>query len=57
MDFNLKNNYYAVTGAGNGIGRAVSILLVKNGAKVIGIDKDKNSLFNLKKKTAKKFYN
>ena len=41
MDFNFKNNYYAVTGAGNGIGRAVSILLVKNGAKVIGIDKDK----------------
>tara|TARA_B100000401_G_scaffold371682_1_gene270738 strand:+ start:996 stop:1742 length:747 start_codon:yes stop_codon:yes gene_type:complete len=55
MDFNLKNNYYAVTGAGNGIGRAVSILLVKNGAKVIGIDKDKNSLFNLKKKLQKNF--
>ena len=55
MNFNLKNNIFAVTGAGNGIGRAVSILLIKNGAKVIGIDKNKNSLFKLKKKIQKNF--
>ena len=55
MNFNLKNNIFAATGAGNGIGRAVSILLIKNGAKVIGIDKNKNSLFKLKKKIQKNF--
>ena len=55
MNFNLKNNIFVVTGAGNGIGRAVSILLIKNGAKVIVIDKNKNSLFKLKKKIQKNF--
>ena len=50
MDFSFKNKYIAVTGAGNGIGRAVSILLAEQNATVIGIDKNKSSLQKLKKK-------
>ena len=53
MDFDLKNKFIAVTGAGNGIGRAVSILLADYKAIVIGIDKDINSLNKLKKKINK----
>ena len=53
MQFNLKNKYIAVTGSGNGIGRAASIMLAKEGAIVIGIDKDKNSLSKLKLKLKK----
>ncbi len=53
MRFNLKNKYIAVTGSGNGIGRAASIMLAKEGAIVIGIDKDKNSLSKLKLKLKK----
>ena len=53
MRFNLKNKYIAVTGSGNGIGRADSIMLAKEGAIVIGIDKDKNSLSKLKLKLKK----
>ena len=44
MQFNLKNRCIAITGSGNGIGRAVSIMLVRQGAIVIGIDKDSNVL-------------
>ena len=56
MDFSFKNKYIAVTGAGNGIGRAVSILLAEQNATVIGIDKNKSSLQKLQKKI-KKFTN
>ncbi len=54
MDFDLKNKCIAVTGAGNGIGRAVTLLLAEQDAIVIGIDKDKSSLNKLKKKLNKK---
>jgi Dehydrogenases with different specificities (related to short-chain alcohol dehydrogenases) len=53
MDFSFKNKYIAVTGAGNGIGRAVSILLAEQNATVIGIDKNKSSLQKLQKKIKK----
>ncbi len=53
MQFNLKNRCIAITGSGNGIGRAVSIMLVRQGAIVIGIDKDSNSLKKLKLKLKK----
>jgi len=53
MEFNLKNKHIAVTGSGNGIGRAASIMLAKEGATIIGIDKEKKSLEKLKSKLKK----
>jgi len=53
MRFNLKNKYIAITGAGNGIGRAASIMLANEGAIIIGIDKDKKSMEKLKLKLKK----
>ena len=53
MEFNLKNKHIAVTGSGNGIGRAASIMLAKEGAIIIGIDKEKKSLEKLKSKLKK----
>ena len=53
MEFNLKNKNIAVTGSGNGIGRAASIMLAKEGAIIIGIDKEKKSLEKLKSKLKK----
>ena len=53
MQFNLKNKYIAITGAGNGIGRAASIMLANEGAIIIGIDKDKKSMEKLKLKLKK----
>jgi len=49
--FNKKN--IAITGAANGIGRAASILLAKEGATIIAIDKDKIALNKLKTKLKK----
>jgi len=46
LSFNTKT--IVVTGAGNGIGRAASILLANEGAKIIAIDKDLKSLKKLK---------
>ena len=46
LSFNTKT--IVVTGAGNGIGRAVSILLANEDAKIIAIDKDLKSLKKLK---------
>ena len=53
MQFNLKNKYIAITGCGNGIGRAASIMLAKEGAVIIGIDKKKESIEKLKLKLKK----
>ena len=50
MNFNLQNKIIAITGAGNGIGRAASIMLAKEGAIIIGIDKEKQSEINQKNK-------
>ncbi len=41
MKYTFKNKIIAITGAANGIGRAASILLAKEGATIIAIDKDK----------------
>ena len=46
LSFNTKTIF--VTGAGNGIGRAASILLANEGAIIIAIDKDLKSLKKLK---------
>jgi len=53
MNFNLQDKIIAVTGAGNGIGRAASIMLAKEGAIIIGIDKEKKSMEKLKLKIKK----
>ena len=53
MNFNLQNKIIAITGAGNGIGRAASIMLAKEGAIIIGIDKEKKSMEKLKLKIKK----
>ena len=53
MNFNLQNKIIVITGAGNGIGRAASIMLAKEGAIIIGIDKEKKSMEKLKLKIKK----
>ena len=53
MNFSLQNKIIAITGAGNGIGRAASIMLAKEGAIIIGIDKEKKSMEKLKLKIKK----
>ena len=53
MQFDLKNKYIAITGCGNGIGRAASIMLANEGAIIIGIDKKKDSIEKLKLKLKK----
>ena len=54
MNYSFKNKIIAITGAANGIGRAASIHLSKEGAKIIAIDKDKYSLQKLKLKLKNK---
>ena len=46
MKYSFKKKIIAVTGAANGIGRAAAILLAKEGATIIAIDKEKKSLDN-----------
>lgn len=40
MDLGLKDKYVVVTGAANGLGTAVSLALLEEGAQVIAIDKE-----------------
>ncbi|MCK6079417.1 SDR family oxidoreductase [Microbacterium sp. EYE_5] len=40
----LEGNVFAVTGAGNGMGREVTLELVRRGARVAAIDRDPNAL-------------
>ncbi len=54
MNYSFKNKIIAITGAANGIGRAASIHLAKEGAKIIAIDEDKLSLQKLKLKLKNK---
>ena len=44
----INNKVFVVTGAGSGIGRAISNALIKNGAKVAGIDLHSEGLEELK---------
>ena len=46
MNFKFQDKFIAITGAGNGIGRAASIKLSNEGANIIAIDKDKKSIIN-----------
>lgn len=48
MKFSFDKKVIAITGAANGIGRAASILLAKEGATIISIDNDLKSLNKLK---------
>lgn len=54
MNFKFQDKFIAITGAGNGIGRAASIKLSNEGANIIAIDKDKKSLNKLKLKVKSK---
>ena len=54
MNYSFKNKIIVITGAANGIGRAASIHLSKEGAKIIAIDKDNHSLQKLKLKLKNK---
>jgi len=54
MKYSLNKKTIAITGAANGIGRAATILLATEGAKIIAIDKDKKSLDKLKLKLRNK---
>ena len=54
MKYSFKKKIIAVTGAANGIGRAAAILLAKEGATIIAIDKEKKSLDKLKLKLKNK---
>ena len=53
MKYSFNKKIIAITGAANGIGRAASILLAKEGATIIAIDKDKIALNKLKTKLKK----
>ena len=54
MNYSFKDKIIAITGSANGIGRAASILLANEGAKIIAIDKDKKGLEKLKTKIKKR---
>ena len=54
MKYSFKDKIIVITGAANGIGRAVSILLANEGAQIIAIDKDKKGLEKLKTKIKKR---
>ena len=56
MKYSFNKKIIAITGAANGIGRAASILLAKEGATIIAIDKDKIALNKLKTKLKKIVY-
>jgi NADP-dependent 3-hydroxy acid dehydrogenase YdfG len=49
---NIQGKVFVVTGAGSGIGRALSLALIKEGAKVAGVDMNEVSLKETKKLTA-----
>jgi len=53
MKYSFEKKVIAITGAANGIGRAASILLAKEGATIIAIDKDIIALKKLKTKLKK----
>lgn len=53
MKYTFKKKVIVITGAANGIGRAASMLLAKEGATIIAIDKDKIALKKLKTKLKK----
>jgi NADP-dependent 3-hydroxy acid dehydrogenase YdfG len=46
---NIQGKVFVVTGAGSGIGRALSLALIQEGAKVAGVDLNEDSLKETKK--------
>ncbi|MBU8892287.1 MAG: SDR family oxidoreductase [Bacteroidales bacterium] len=55
MDFNLKNQYFIVTGVTSGFGKSVSQLLMKEGAGVIGVARREEMLVDIKKEFDNQF--
>jgi 3-oxoacyl-[acyl-carrier protein] reductase len=51
----LKGKYAVVTGAGKGIGRAISEELMDEGVRVLGISRTKSDLESIKREYEKKF--
>ncbi len=47
MDFNLKNKYFIVGGAGSGFGRAISERLASEGAQVLAVSRTEDKLKSL----------
>ncbi|MCC5940045.1 MAG: SDR family NAD(P)-dependent oxidoreductase [Balneolaceae bacterium] len=45
----IKGKVFVVTGAGNGIGRELALQLLKNNARVAGVDLDEQALFETRK--------
>ena len=41
MELNLTGRTALITGAASGIGRAAAVVLAEEGARVIGVDRDK----------------
>ena len=54
MKYSFNKKIIAITGAANGIGRAAAILLAREDATIIAIDKDKKGLNKLKLKLKNK---
>lgn len=52
----VANKVIVVTGAGSGIGRELSLLLIKKGAKVAGVDLNPNSLSETEKLAGDNFF-
>ena len=49
MNFQVKNNYFIVGGAGSGFGRAITVALAEEGANILAISRTEEKLISLMK--------
>ena len=49
MDFNVKDKFFLVCGAGSGFGRAIALQLAQEGAKILAVSRSEDKLISLKK--------